>query len=134
MKLVKEEVKSEKVVVGTPEIPVFETLDEAFQHLAGGNVDEGKKIALGLINTQNGTNIKNEIRARYNQKPSKAALTTEAMEAFGKLSIEEMQKISGDPSGVKIWIEGYITQKQSEWETKRAAMVQPSEDDKKDGE
>lgn len=64
MKMHSAEVKSESKVVATVDVPEFETLSEAVTALS-------EATCLGLINTQNATNIKNVARASFNTKPSK---------------------------------------------------------------
>src|SRR5437868_1231424 len=68
MKQVYDRVRSGGAVVDVAEFPEFDDLDEAIAHFGGG--DTGKKKILDLVNTQHGTNVKNELRSRYNSPMS----------------------------------------------------------------
>jgi len=104
MKIVRKEVKSSSKVVGMAECPVYDTLPEMVEAL-------GEATVLDLANTQNFTNVKNQIRSSATGKPSKQALR---MQAIASIEASEFALVAGDVAK----LENLINQKVQELEAK----------------
>jgi hypothetical protein len=113
MKTIVEEVKSKSVVVARPEIPVYETLEEAVHAL-------GSETCLSLINTQNGTNIKNAARAL----PSKKALEDEVMKS---ITPEVFAGMAGDIAKLREYLDKGVEALRAKYAAQRPGAVTPDE-------
>ena len=108
-------------LVDIAEYPEFEPneLDQAIAHFGGG--DAGKAKIIALINTQHGTNVKNELRSRYNTPMSEGKLQDMAKEAMLELPNDpldvckslglpdkELKQFAGNPTARNEWFAKWI--------------------------
>ena len=95
MKTGQADVKSKSQVVGTAEFEIFDSTEEAEEHL-------GKVVVLGLINKQRKTDKLNEMRQSVTGKPSKEAMRNQAL---AEMSMQEFESIRGNPEALKALVE-----------------------------
>jgi hypothetical protein len=112
-------------VVGTVDVPIFESLSEAI-----ANIEGGEPSVLALVNTQHGTNLKNELRARFNREPSESKRLEMAQEELYKLDGDAIATIAKDTAngGLQGWIKSRTDAILKEWQDKRNASIQQAQD------
>lgn len=144
------EVKSGGKTVTTVDIPEFEPnaqvdlsdadkadiilyMGEAYASFKSQGEGAGK-VLLGLINTQNGTNIKNEARAPFNRKMTKSSALSKAQNELNELDDAALLAIHKDKANGSVngWIERRAAQILAEAEAARKAAG--VDDDDNDGQ
>lgn len=119
----KEKVKSDGQVIAIAQVPVFASLQEMITDLTEAKV-------LNLASTQHGTNIKNNLRAEFSGKPTKAKLQQEAMAALAKTmdpnnpaSIKDIQDIMSDETKRNEYFEKFEADATAVWQERRKQRI-----------
>lgn len=93
---------------------------------ADGKVIDGLAYGLGLITTQNATNMKNRIRSAFNQPISQEKLKEQALGEFYKLAqtdVNKLQEIASRPGGPEAWVAARMKELEGEHEDRRKKMI-----------
>ncbi len=115
------DVKSKSQVVGQAEYAVYDSVQEAAEHL-------GVEKALELINAQVRTNAMNEVRGSATGKPSKKKLREAAQV---RATPEQWASVAGDSVAIEnmlVVIEQTITAELEQQQAATAATAAPVDD------
>ena len=100
----KETGKKERTVVGTAHFKIYETVEEAAEHL-------GPEKLLELLNSQVKTNEMNEVRGQAKGGPTAASIRNKAMARFTQ---EDWTACIGNEEAIKETLERYIAEIKAE--------------------
>ncbi len=126
----KASVKSEQKIVGTAEFPVFDEKNPSigladimsYDWKAQGYQSSEHAIVC-LVNTQNMTNIKNEIRAKANPRLTQEKLNNLVTMEMAMLPVEVLQSMQNNPDAVLAKAEEIRTRIKKEYEEKAKSIA-----------
>lgn len=91
--------------VGVAQVPVYESLAEIVEAM-------GEDVVLNLANTQNGTNLRNQIRQAATGKPSTKLLVAEAYTNL--LQNGKLQALAGDFPAITAAVDAEVARLKAE--------------------
>jgi hypothetical protein len=122
----------QREVVGKAQYAEFGSLAEAINGVpAMGIAGLGEEKVLALVNTQNKTNAMNEIRAAFNQKPTKQTLMFKALQT---IPAEELASLQGDEAKLKLRVQQEMEKLEKEYDQNRQAALAKAKEDAKDAD